>query len=163
MDQIAARAGLGMGSLYRHFPNKQALLTAIVRERFGGMCELARSADLIQDPRAAFEAVLTGYLEAADQDAGFQLALLGSGPVEWESIQAEKAEFARIVSAIIRRAVDAGSVRSDLTWDDFPMMTCGIMSTMYFQPGSADWRRHLALLLEGLDQFSPGVTCPGAP
>lgn len=150
MDKIAAHAGVGIGSLYRHFSNKQELLTAIVQERFGGMSELARSAEAIEDPRAAFEAVLVGYLEAADDDAGFQLALLGSGAFEWEGVQAEKTEFARIVTRIIRRAADSGAVRGDLTWDDFPVITCGIMSTMYFQPGGADWRRHLTLVLEGL-------------
>src|ERR1700743_3419497 len=78
MDEIAARSGLGMGTLYRHFPNKQALLTAIVRERFEGMIELARAGELIAEPGAAFETILRSYLEAAEGDAAFQLALLGS-------------------------------------------------------------------------------------
>src|ERR1700733_6326198 len=64
MEEIAADCGLGMGTLYRHFPNKQALLTEIVRERFEGMIELAQAAERIGDPGEAFEAVLRSYPEA---------------------------------------------------------------------------------------------------
>lgn len=151
MEQIAAHCGLGMGTLYRHFPNKQALLTAIVRERFQGMTDLARPAEEIADPREAFETILRSYLEAAEGDAGFQLALLGSGDLEWEGVEQQKAEFAEIVTRIIQRAVASGEVRGDLTLADFPLLTCGVMSTMYFKPGgNSDWRRHLELLLDGI-------------
>ncbi|WP_031467785.1 TetR/AcrR family transcriptional regulator [Sciscionella sediminilitoris] len=151
MEEIAARAGLGMGTLYRHFPNKQALLTAMVRERFQGMAELARSAEEIADPGEAFEAVLRGYLEAAEGDAAFQLALMGSTELEWEDIEEQKAEFGAIVTRIIERAVSEGRIRADLTLPDFPMLASGVISTMYFRPGgNTDWRRHLELLLDGV-------------
>lgn len=151
MEEIAAHCGLGMGTLYRHFPNKQALLTAMVRERFQGMADLARNAARIADPGEAFETALRTYLEAADGDAGFQLALLGSGDLQWEGVEREKAEFADVVARIIDRAVAAGAVRGDLTFADFPLLTSGVMATMYFKPGgNADWRRHLELLLDGI-------------
>jgi AcrR family transcriptional regulator len=151
MEEIATHCGLGMGTLYRHFPNKQALLTAIVRDRFQGMSDLAQAAEQIDDPRQAFETILRSYLEAADGDAGFQLALLGSNELDWEGVEQQKAEFAEIVSRIIDRAVGSGDVRSDLTFADFPLITCGVMSTMYFKPsGARDWRRHLELALDGI-------------
>ncbi len=151
MEDIAAACGLGMATLYRHFPNKRALLTEMVRERYAGMAGLARAAEAIDDPGAAFETLLRSYLEAAEGDAGFQLALLGSRDLEWEGIEKQKAEFAEIVARVIDRAAAAGAVRGDLTIADFPLLTCGAMSTMYFQPGgNSDWRRHLELMLEGL-------------
>jgi AcrR family transcriptional regulator len=151
MEEIAAHSGLGMGTLYRHFPNKQALLTAIVRERFEGMIELARAAELIDDPGAAFETILGSYLEAAEGDAAFQLALLGSVGFEWAGVAEQKAELAAIVTRIIERAVAAGEVRDDLTYADFPLITNGVMATMYFRPGgNDDWRRHLQLVLDGV-------------
>lgn len=151
MDEIASHAGLGMGTLYRHFPTKQALLTAMVRARFHGMADLARAAERIADPREAFETILRSYLEAADGDAAFQLALMGSGDLDWEGIEERKAEFAEIVTRIIDRAVASGAVRDDLTHDDFPLLTAGVMATMYFQPGgNTDWRRHLELILDGV-------------
>jgi AcrR family transcriptional regulator len=151
MEEIAAHCGLGMGTLYRHFPSKQALLTAMVRERYEGMADLARAAEQVPDPGEAFETVLRSYLEAADGDASFQLALMGAGDIEWEGLEQQKAEFAEIVTRIIDRAVAAGAVRSDLTYADFPLLTRGVMSTMYFRPaGSAGWRRHLELALDGV-------------
>jgi AcrR family transcriptional regulator len=151
MEEIAARCGLGMGTLYRHFPSKRALLTAMVRERFDGMVDLARAAEAITDPTEAFETVLRQYLEAADGDAAFQLALMDSRDVEWEGLAQQKAAFAQVVQKIIERAVLAGAVRADLTFADFPMLARGVMSTMYFRPaGTSDWRRHLRLTLDGL-------------
>jgi AcrR family transcriptional regulator len=151
MEEIAAHCGLGMGTLYRHFPSKQALLTAMVRERYEGMADLARAAEQISDPGEAFEAILRSYLEAADGDASFQLALMGSGDIEWEGLEQQKAEFAEIVTRIIDRAVASGAVRGDLSYADFPLLTRGVMSTMYFRPaGSSGWQRHLELTLEGV-------------
>jgi AcrR family transcriptional regulator len=151
MEEIAAHCGLGMGTLYRHFPSKQALLTAMVRERFRGMADLARAAEQIGDPGQAFEALMRSYLEAADGDASFQLALMGSGEVEWQGIREEKDEFGDAVRRVIERAVAAGAVRGDLTYADFILMCRGVMSTMYFKPaGNSDWRRHLELTLAGV-------------
>ena len=116
MEEIAARCGLGMGTLYRHFPSKQALLTAMVRERFHGMADLARAAEQISDPGESFETLLRSYLEAAEGDASFQLALMGAGDVEWAGIKQEKDEFGDVASRIIERAVAArgGTRRPDL-------------------------------------------------
>ena len=156
MEQIAAHSGLGMGTLYRHFPNKQALLTAIVQERFRGMTDLARAAEQIRDPLESFETMFRRYLEAAEGDAAFQLALLGSD-LEWEGVKEQKAAFAAVVTRIVGRAVAAGVVRGDLTWDDFPVLTNGVMATMYFRPGNnPDWRRHLELVLGGVRAADPG-------
>ncbi len=115
------------------------------------MSDSARAAEGIEDPRGSFEAVLRRYLEAAAADKAFQWAMLGSDSVDWAEIRAEKDEFAAVASRVIERAVRAGAVRADLTYADFPVMTCGVMSTMYFRPsGNGDWERHLLLLLEGV-------------
>lgn len=156
MEQIAAHCGLGMGTLYRHFPNKQALLTAMVRERFRGMTELARTAEKVTDPRESLEAIVTSYLEAAYGDASFQLALMDAGNLDWGDIAREKDEFVEIVARIIERAVAAGQVRDDLTIGDFTLITRGVMSTMYFRPaGNSDWRRHLDIALDGIRTARP--------
>ena len=156
MEEIAAHAGLGMGTLYRHFPSKQALLTAMVRDRFHGMTDIARFAEQIPDPDKAFETLLRSYLDAADGDAAFQLALMGSKDIDWKSIEHEKTEFAEIVSRIIDRAIAARLLRSDLTVADFHQLTCGVVSSMYFTRGGlSDWRRHLDLVLNGIRTTKP--------
>jgi AcrR family transcriptional regulator len=151
MEDIAAHCGLGIGTLYRHFPSKQALLTAMVRERFKGMADLARTAEQVTDPGEAFETILRTYLEAADGDASFQLALMGSGDLEWEGVEQQKTEFTEIVTRIIDRATASGQLRSDFTFADFRVLARGVMATMYFRHGGhADWRRHLDLVLDGI-------------
>ncbi|HTZ27299.1 MAG TPA: helix-turn-helix domain-containing protein [Streptosporangiaceae bacterium] len=163
MEEIAARCGLGMGTLYRHFPSKQALLTAMVRERFRGMADLARAAEQIADPGESFEVLLSSYLEAAEGDASFQLALMGSGDVEWQGISEEKAEFRDAVSRVIERAVATGAVRGDLTYADFILLSRGVMSTMYFKPaGNSGWRRHLELTLAGVRKTTRFTPAPPA-
>jgi AcrR family transcriptional regulator len=147
MDEIAERAGLGVGTLYRHFADKQALLAAIIGRRFEAMTALARTADEAEDPWAAFETLLYGYLESAQADAAFRFALLGPEEPSWSDIAAEKTDFAAITERIVRRAVDAGRLRADFRADDFILITRGAMANM---TGADGWRRHVTLVLDGI-------------
>lgn len=156
MDEIAEHSGLGLGTLYRHFPTKEALLTAIVARRFDQLSALAREAEQLDDPGLAFETLLRSYLEAAEGDSAFQFALLGPGQRPWGGLEEPKTEFRAIVTRIIERAIAAGAVRDDLTFADFPVLATGLMSTLYFKPSaSGDWRRHLDLLLDGVRARRP--------
>ena len=150
MDDVAAHAGVGIGTVYRHFPTKEALLTAMVRDRFTVFAEIARTVEDIADPFEALETLMRESAEAVKDDLGFQLAMMSTNELDWEGIEQEKAALAEVVTRIIGRAVAAGAVRDDLTFGDYSMMMCGITSTMYYKPGSADWRRHLALMLGGI-------------
>ena len=150
MDEIAAHAGVGIGTVYRHFPTKEALLTEMVRIRFQEFAAIATLAENTVDPGDALETVMRRSAEAVEGDIGFQLAMMGSNELEWEGIAEQKAVLAAVLTRIIRRAVSAGVVRDDFTFEDFGMVMCGITSTMYYKPGSADWRRHLAIILNGV-------------
>ena len=155
IDEIAAHAGVGIGTVYRHFPTKEALLTEMVRVRFQEFADIATLAEETVDPRDALETVMRRSGEAVEGDVGFQLAMMGANELEWEGIEDQKAVLAAIVARIIERAVSAGVVREDFTVDDFGMMMCGLTSTMYYKPGSADWRRHLAIILNGVSARGP--------
>ena len=157
MDEIAARAGVGIGTVYRHFPTKEALLTEMVRVRFQEFAAIAALAEDTVDERDALETVMRRSAEAVEGDIGFQLAMMGSDQLEWEGIEEQKAVLAAVITRIIRRAVSAGVVRDDFTFEDFGMVMCGITSTMYYKPGSADWRRHLAIILHGVRAPVPDV------
>ena len=150
MDEIAAHAGVGIGTVYRHFPTKEALLTEMVRVRFQEFAAIATLAEATVDPRDALETVMRHSAEAVEGDVGFQLALMGSNELQWEGIEEQKAALAAVMTRIIERAVSAGVVRDDFTFEDFGMVMCGITSTMYYKPGSGDWRRHLAIILRGV-------------
>ncbi|MET9494380.1 helix-turn-helix domain-containing protein [Streptomyces sp. NPDC006552] len=147
MDEIAERAGLGVGTLYRHFTDKQALRAAIIGRRFELMTGLARRAEQVEDAWTAFETLLYGYLESVQPDAAFRLAVLGPQEPSWEAIEAEKSAFAAIIERIVRRAIDAGHLRADFQPSDFVLLTRGAMANM---SGDQDWRRYLTLQLEGV-------------
>jgi AcrR family transcriptional regulator len=138
MDEIAERAGLGVGTVYRHFVDKQALLAAIIGRR---------AADESEDPWAAFETLLFGYLESAQADAAFRFALIGPQEPRWSDIAAEKTDFSALTERIVRRAIAAGRLREDFRADDFVLITRGAMANM---TAPDDWRRHVALVLEGI-------------
>jgi AcrR family transcriptional regulator len=149
MDEIAAHAGVGIGTVYRHFPTKEALLTEMVRVRFQEFSEIAGSVDHL-DPAEALENVMLRSAETVEGDAGFQLAMMGSNELAWDGIEEQKAALSETVNRVISRAIAAGAVREDFTVDDFGMLMCGVTATMYYKPGSADWRRYLDLVLHGV-------------
>lgn len=156
MEDIAEHCGLGLGTLYRHFPTKEALWAAVVGRRFERLSALALEIERTEDPSEAFEALLEGFAEAAEGDAALQLALLGSGVRQWVTIDDQKNEFHDIATRIIERAIAAGAVRNDLTVADFPVLATALMSTMHFKPSkTADWRRHLDLQLDGIRARGP--------
>lgn len=147
MSDIATRAGVGVGTLYRHFADKQALQAAIIGRRFASVAVLARDAEQLDDPWSALETLLYGYLEAAHADAGFRFSILSPVEPAWHEIVAEKAAFAASVARIAERAVTAGLVRSDFTGDDFILITRGAMSNM---ADEGAWRRFVELALDGI-------------
>ncbi|WEG08820.1 TetR/AcrR family transcriptional regulator [Microbacterium horticulturae] len=147
MSDIAARAGVGVGTLYRHFADKQALQAAIIGRRFEAIAGLAQEAEHIADPWSALQALLYGYLEAAQADAGFRFSILSPIEPAWGDIASEKGDFAASVARIAQRAVAAGVVRSDFTGDDVILITRGAMSNMR---DDRTWRRFVELALDGI-------------
>lgn len=147
IDDIAARAGLGVGTLYRHFADKQSLSAAIIGRRFEAVARLAETATGLDDPLAAFEMVLLGYLESAEADVAFRRALLSPEAPAWETIDEQKRAFTAVVETVVERAVDAGVLRRDFTSNDFVLVARGAMANM---ENPEAWRRLLALQFEGI-------------
>ncbi len=157
MDEIAAHAGLGIGTLYRHFPTKDALFTAMVRDRFGEVEEMAALAVEIPDPLQALTTIMRRSGELVQDDTAFQLAIMGPDKLKWDGIDEQMGAMADNVKRVIARAVDAGVVRADFSYNDYLMIMCGITATTYYKPGNADWRRYLELVLDGLQRRGGGV------
>jgi AcrR family transcriptional regulator len=148
MEDIAAGAELGVGTLYRHFADKRALITAMVQELFGTITQLARDAEQISDPYEALSTLIRSQSEVVAADRGLQFALM-SDDLEWEGIHEDFAELGTITNRILQRGIRKHVVRHKVTSDDIGMIMCGLAATMYFKPGG-DWRRHLEILLDGL-------------
>jgi AcrR family transcriptional regulator len=121
MGDIAKHAGVGQGTLYRHFPDKEALLTEVIRTRFDEFYEIASRAEEMKDPFEAVETALHTTLIAIQGDTGLQFEIMRSRGLHWEGIDEQKAAFAATIIRILKRAQTAGAVRSDLNslqaWD----------------------------------------------
>jgi AcrR family transcriptional regulator len=147
IDDIARAAGVGVGTVYRHFPHKDALLGELVAQKFRGFADNAERALEIEDPWDAFAGMLRTNAEFCAGDVAVQQAL-GRDPTAWQYAAEEINRLRGITDRLIARAQQAGVMRPDLVVDDIPMLMCGLSSTMAV-PGY-DWRRHLEIVLSGL-------------
>ena len=151
MDDVARRAGVGVGTVYRHYPTKEALLVELVREKFRRFTAEARDAlDRDDEPFQVLADLLRANAEALADDAGTQQVLAGAGEHIWTGAAAEQAELLQITSQLIDRARDAGTIRADAAATDIGMLMCGVSATMAHPASGFDWHRHLDLLIDAL-------------
>ncbi len=150
IDDVARQAGVGVGTVYRHFPTKEALLVELLREKFRLFGKRGREA-LEQDgePFALFEDLLRRNAETAAGDAAVQHALAAAGEHIWMQAEAEQQELMAVTGELIARARKAGTIRPDIDANDIGMLMCGVCSTMGGKPGF-NWRRHLELVIDML-------------
>ena len=151
MDDVARRAGVGVGTVYRHYPTKEALLVELVREKFKRFTAEARAAlELDGEPFTVLAGLMRSNAEALERDAGTQQVLAGAGEHIWTQAAAEQTELMELTSQLIDRARRAGTIRPDATAVDIGMLMCGLSATMAHPASGFDWRRHLDLVIDGL-------------
>jgi AcrR family transcriptional regulator len=158
MDDVARRAGVGVGTVYRHFPTKEALVNALALDLFEGLISAAREALEIEDPWEAFTHALWagGHLLASDR-AFTEIASQTEMPISPELA----AELTGLFERLVRRAQDAGVLRTDLVFDDVPMFMCGIgAATAKPHCCPEAWKRHMMILIDGLRATSASQQLP---
>ncbi len=151
LDEVARHAGVGTGTAYRRFPNKDALIDALMVDRIGELAAIAGECLEEPDPwrgvRTFFERALA--LQAADR--GLKDVLFSSGHGRERSKQARE-QMAPVVGRLVRRAVEAGAVRSDMSTTDVPLINFMLNTLVDFgrevQPDI--YKRYLAIVLDGL-------------
>jgi AcrR family transcriptional regulator len=151
IDDVARRAGVGVGTVYRHFPTKEALMIELVRQKFRVLGDNAREAlDREGDPFEVFADLLRRNAEAAARDAALQHALSGVGEHIWQQAGSEQLELVELTDLLLARARASGRMRPDITAADIAMLMCGVSSTMTQTVRGFDWRRHLELVISML-------------
>ena len=115
VDLIAEKAGVGVGTLYRHFPTKEKLCEAVLLDRLSALtldaCALADA----EDPADAFFGFLTHVVEEGVVKRDLMVAVMGAG-VEFEEAAVEVKDGLRdAIGVLLQRAQDVGAVRPDVT------------------------------------------------
>jgi AcrR family transcriptional regulator len=125
IDTVAERAGLGVGTLYRHFPTKEALFEAIVVARLEQLMEMVRDQGDADDPGQALFFFLRQFAEHASAKRDLFEAL-GSAGIDIKSQCSEMVdEMKRNIDVLRQRAVDAGALRSDVSTEEMVGLVLG--------------------------------------
>jgi AcrR family transcriptional regulator len=151
MDDVARRADVGVGTVYRHFPTKDALLTALSDELFEVIAAHARELLEHEDPWEAFQEALWFAAGKTAGDRAFAEILAAQRKTPLTEPCSGQEDLIITVGELMRRCIDAGKMRPDVVIDDIPLVMCGIGSASALPHPTPDaWRRHLGIVLDGL-------------
>jgi AcrR family transcriptional regulator len=151
VEEIARRAGVGMGTLYRHFPAKEDLIDAVLEDAFAAFIGAAEQALAEQDAWAGFRGFLERVFALHAENRGLKdiIAMRAHGRARAEAMRTRMRPLLR---RLIERAQEQGALRADFTAEDMPLVFWAggrvIEATAAVAPEF--WRRHLGLLLDGL-------------
>jgi AcrR family transcriptional regulator len=160
-DEIARRAGIGVGTVYRRFPERSELVQALFESRIQEILAVAEEAGRNKDPFDGLAWFLEAAVERQVADRGLKEVLV-SDICQDEHRMVGRERIGPILEQIVARAQAAGTLRSDVGATDLGMqvMVISSMST----PAQPDlWRRYLALLIDGLRCRSGQTTLPLCP
>ena len=149
-NDIARAAEVGVGTVYRRFPDRQQLIEELFDERVDRIIALVDDALLIEDPWQGLCAFVAGNLELQASDRGLKDLMLGSGRAT-ELAQRAGKRIGSAVRELVTRAHASGQLRPDVGVEDFPliqeMVGAVIEHSRHIDPNM--WRRALALVLDG--------------
>jgi AcrR family transcriptional regulator len=146
---IARRAGVGKGTVFRHFATKDDLLAAIVLDRIDGLNAVGERLLEAADPGAALLEFLTA---AANQRQQRDLSFLQEAGELNPEVTRVRGQMFQTVHALVERARRQGTVRADVTGADVILLMCAPnYVTSYLPDAPPDlWQRYLAIIFDGL-------------
>ena len=163
LDQIAAHAGVGVGTVYRRFADKDALIDALFEERIGEVAAAGERALCASDPWEG----LVSFLHEANAllacDRGLKQALLSRGAHRTERA---REKIVPIATELVARAQKAGSLRADLDPLDLPLIDLMVsaVAELTREVSPELWQRALTIIIDGLASTRKTPTpLPGKP
>lgn len=150
LDAVARQAGVGIGTLYRHFPTREALFDAVYRREVDQLVELAQRLEQASAPVESLRQWLHANvrLVAAKKGMVEALQLAAHGSAELKAYSFERLTGA--LALLLRQGVDTGELRADVTAEELLRTVVGI----FYADGPADWQasalRIVDVLVDGL-------------
>ena len=156
VDDVAREAGVGVGTLYRHFPTKEKLLEAIFLGRFERLVEEARSRATADDPGAAFFDFLGQCVELGTSKRDLADALARAGIDVEAATTPERAAMTDAIGVLLERAQEAGAVRRDIGMPElFGLVAGTCMIAERQDPNVCSASRLLSIVCDGLRAVPP--------
>ncbi|NEB04146.1 TetR/AcrR family transcriptional regulator [Streptomyces sp. SID13726] len=155
LKQIARDTGVGIGTLYRHFPTREALVEAIYQQELDQLCAEAEALLRIEDPAHALRSWMdrfADYASTRQETADALRAVLASDIV---TASPARAQLRAAVQAILDAGTAAGTLRDDVHAEDIVVTLVGMFTTTSSAGGRGQLGRMLDLLMDA-------VRCPAA-
>ncbi|WP_162999338.1 TetR/AcrR family transcriptional regulator [Burkholderia sp. Nafp2/4-1b] len=148
LDDVARHAGVGVGTAYRHFPNKQALASEVLEGAMQQLIADAEAALAAADPWQGFASFFETVVATQARHRGLHHLSAADGIA---SPQVQK-RFEQAVAALFERAQRAGVVRADACATDIGPLLVMMRTVIDLSPPAKPelWRRYLAFLLDGM-------------
>ena len=148
LNAIAQRAGIGAGTLYRHFPTREALIEAVYRSDIAALTDRAAELAAAHDPLAALESWVREQLVPAQQRPGIATTLKDALARAPEAFSLSKERFNQAADSLVRSAQAVGAIRQDVETRDILRMAAGIATSSEGDPAAC--KRMLTILFDGL-------------
>lgn len=146
IDEIAKRAGVGIGTVYRHFPTKEALFAAIVHDRMERLIEYATSLGNAAKPGDALFAVLDRLIEDGGHKKDLVDALTGAGVDVKVQGKETRVRLQKALDHLIKRARGAKAVRAGIDAED----VLALLAATFRASASSGSKKLFAVVLDGL-------------
>jgi|SRR5437588_5910076 len=165
LNDIAHYAGVGVGTVYRHFPDREQLIDGLFEQRIDEVAALLEEAVEDPDPWHGLTGFLERNLALQAQDRGLRELILGAAG-GFDRLARARARLYPIGARLIARAQEAGLLRADLEPQDLPLLQLMLSGVIDVSHDIAPelWRRYLAIVIRGLRaDAGPPEPLPAAP
>ena len=150
-EEVAREAGVGIGTVFRHFPTKEALLEAVFYVRLRRLADDAEAGAAADDPAEAFFGFFTGFVDQVATHKALIDALVEAGVDVQDGSSGIKRDFHRALDTLLRRAQAAGAVRADVGVPEVIALLVGASRAADHVGADPTLRaRTVALVLDGL-------------
>lgn len=161
VDEVARRAGVGVGTLYRRFPDKETLVQAALADAAAEIVATLDEAAAAEDPGQALRATLSALTEWITADRAFYSGVHEHyGQCDWAT--APRTAIIAVLAGVAARAQDAGVLRADVAPTDL-FSLCGLLSKLpafRLEEQPRLWERYLEVVLDGLAPGAVRATLP---
>jgi AcrR family transcriptional regulator len=158
LNEIAREAGIGVGTVYRRFPDLQSLVDALFTERFAVFLHLAAKATELPDPAQSLRHYLMAAAQWRAEDRALEV-ILANASVDTGPVARTRDQLGRLVDGLVEGAVAAGAVREDFASADVYafLYMIGAVADRTHDVAPDAWRRYAEVLMVGFGLAGPAA------